>query len=450
MKYFVECTHTYHTKLNSGIQRVVRNIVRSSTATDYADKVVPVVFEGDDFFAIDKEIPYPVVVPEHSPALRVFVSRVKEAAKSMFRVTRAIVAKLIPFRPFVVFLYAPRTQWGLTRILTISLRLVRRTASPPPTREGITSTAGDVIVLLDSSWHLDLWKAVDKHRKNGARVVVVIYDLIPHLHPQYCVAALVDSFNKWMRQAVRRLDAVVAISETVAKEFELELPKITGPLKTPPAVSYFWLGSELDGIRITGKPVKQEIVAVAGSDIPTYVYVSTIEPRKNHRYALDAFERLWKRGIKANFIIVGRIGWKVEDLVERVRGHEQFGKQLFMFNDVEDNELSYLYDNVRGLIFTSEVEGFGLPIVEGLQRGLPVFASDIPVFREIGRQGVKFVDLKNPESLADELEAHVAQGAPRLPEPVEWMTWEQSAKQLFSRIDECLSGSRVAATSKTA
>jgi alpha-1,2-rhamnosyltransferase len=450
MKYFVECTHTYHTKLNSGIQRVVRNIVRSSASMDLADSVVPVVFEGDDFFAIDKEIPYPVAVPETSSRRGEYVRAGKELAKRAFRATRAVVARLVPYRPFVVFLYAPRTQWGLTRILTIPLRLVQRTAAAPPQREAITSEKGDILVLLDSSWHLDLWKAVDKHRKNGVRVAVVIYDLIPHSYPQYCVAALVDSFNKWVQQAVQRIDAVVAISETVADEFRRELPKIAGPQSRTPAVSYFWLGSELDGERAGTKPVKPEILRVGGSDVPTYVYVSTIEPRKNHQYALDAFDLLWKRGVKANFVIVGRIGWKVDALVDRVRKHEQFGKQLFMFNDVEDNELAYLYDNVRGLIFTSVTEGFGLPIVEGLQRGLPVFASDIPVFREIGRQGVTFVDLANPTALADAIEAHGVQGAPRLAAPVEWMTWRDSTAQLFSRIDTCLDERAAAKTSAAA
>lgn len=438
MKYYVECTHTYHTKLNSGIQRVVRNIVRSSANTGLAESVVPVVFEGGDFFAIDKEIPYPEAMHTPSPTLGNAVRSGKELAKRVFRGTRAVVAHLIPYRPFVVFLYAPRTQWGLTRILTMPLRMVKRTTASPPQRDPIMTEKGDVLVLLDSSWHLDLWKAVDKHRKNGVRVAVVIYDLIPHSYPQFCVAALVDSFNKWVQQAVQRIDAVVAISETVADEFRHELPKIAGQKYPAPAVSYFWLGSELDGERAGTKPIKPEIQRIGASAIPTYVYVSTIEPRKNHRYALEAFDLLWKRGVKANFVIVGRIGWKVQDFIDQVRGHAQFGKQLFMFNDVEDNELAHLYDNVRGLIFTSVTEGFGLPIVEGLQRGLPVFASDIPVFREIGQQGVTFVDLDHPAALADALDAHCAQGAPRLPAPVEWLTWQESTEQLFSRIDACL------------
>lgn len=452
MKYYVECTHTYHTKLNSGIQRVVRNIVRSSAAMNLAESVVPVVFEDGDFFAIDKEIPYPETVhaTTETPRLSNAVRSGKELAKRVFRATRGAVAHLIPYRPFVVFLYAPRTQWGLTRILTTPLRLVQRTAAPAPQRDPIATEKGDVLVLLDSSWHLDLWKAVDKHRQNGVKVAVVIYDLIPHSYPQFCVAALVDSFNKWVQQAVQRIDAVVAISETVANEFRSELPKIAGPQRNGPAISYFWLGSELDGERAGTKPIKPEILRIGESDVPTYIYVSTIEPRKNHRYALEAFDLLWKRGVKANFVIVGRVGWKVQDLVDRVRGHQQFGKQLFIFNDVEDNELAYLYDNVRGLIFTSVTEGFGLPIVEGLQRGLPVFASDIPVFREIGRQGVSFVDLGNPAALADAIEAHGAKGAPRLPAPVEWLTWEESTGQLFERIDACLTQQASSKTSVAA
>lgn len=438
MKYFIECTHTYHTRMNSGIQRVVRNIVRSSAALDNADDIIPVVFDGEGFSPIGKHIPYPTPVQtEQLPLPKRAIASAKRSLRWTLQTFRKVFAKLIPFQPFVTFLYAPRTQWGLSRVLLLPFGRAKG-PNPQPKREWIDVKPGDVLVLLDSSWHLNIWKAVDESKRCGALIVVVIYDLIPWTSPQFCVPALVQSFNSWVRQAATRVDAVIAISETIALDFRNSLPKIAGAQQRMPAVSYFWLGSELDGEQTIDKEINPDIERVCAERLPTYVYVSTVEPRKNHGYALDAFEILWNKGIRANFVIVGRIGWKCEELVERVRNHKQFGKQLFMFNSVEDNELAYLYDNVHGLIFTSVAEGFGLPIVEGLQRGLPVFASDIPVFREIGQQGVRFVDLTKPSALTDAIAAHIESGAPRLHTPVSWLSWQDSTEQLYTRIRECL------------
>jgi alpha-1,2-rhamnosyltransferase len=61
-----------------------------------------------------------------------------------------------------------------------------------------------------------------------------------------------------------------------------------------------------------------------------------------------------------------------------------WGQRLNVYLDVSDLELQYLYRKVAALIFSSRIEGFGLPLVEALQQGLPVIASDIPVFKEIG------------------------------------------------------------------
>ena len=73
----------------------------------------------------------------------------------------------------------------------------------PIRRAPVVFAKDDVLVLLDSSWHTDLWKTVDACRAQGTAVVVVIYDLIPITHPQYCVPAVVASFNAWIKQASR-------------------------------------------------------------------------------------------------------------------------------------------------------------------------------------------------------------------------------------------------------
>lgn len=445
-RYFVECTHTCSTQLNTGIQRVVRNVVNHALLAENAwRKISPVAFADGGFHLVDQVIAHPQITEQPSAAaaqtpppadrLRPLKTYLRNVATAL----RQLLAALIPYPPVIRFTYAPRSQWGLSRIFLAPLLLVRWWRRPRPAGEPLTFQPGDVLVLLDSSWHLDIWPTVLRAREQGARVVCVSYDLIPQSHPQFCDEYLVTVFDRWMEQAARHADAFVCISRTVALSLRRSVARMAPQRVPPPRISYFWLGSELDGHHdaICLAPRDELVRACAGSP-PAYVYVSTIEPRKNHRYALDAFDILWRRGIAANFIIVGRIGWRCDELVDRIRAHRELGRQLFMFNDLGDGELSYCYDRARGLIFTSITEGFGLPIVEALQRGLPVFASDIDVFREVGAAGVEFVGLDDAAALADALERHIAGDARRLAAPVPWMSWNDSVVQLFERIDNCL------------
>ena len=117
--------------------------------------------------------------------------------------------------------------------------------------------------------------------------------------------------------------------------------------------------------------------------------VGTLEPRKGHRIALDAFEALWADGLDVCLVIAGKHGWGVDHLAEAIRTHREFGKRLFWHERVDDAGLAQLYSDCDGLIAASFAEGFGLPIVEAGYFGKPVIASDIPVFREVGDGAVE-------------------------------------------------------------
>ncbi|MFN0630266.1 glycosyltransferase, partial [Bacillus anthracis] len=59
---------------------------------------------------------------------------------------------------------------------------------------------------------------------------------------------------------------------------------------------------------------------------PSFLMVGTLEPRKGHAQVLDAFENLWKGGANLNLVIVGKVGWMVDLLVQRLCSHPELGK----------------------------------------------------------------------------------------------------------------------------
>ena len=202
---------------------------------------------------------------------------------------------------------------------------------------------GDQLVLLDSSWHADFFPFAEQLKREGVGIVSVIYDLIPLTHPQFYDTRLVQVFNEWFDWITRTADGYVAISATVRDQVREEMQRRLGPAKANERwFDYFHLGSELDLSEATAA-VEPRLARLFKTPEPVFLMVSTIEPRKNHDYLLDAFERAWAAGSKARLCIAGRIGWKCDALLARVRNHPQLNQRLFMFNDLSDTSLEHAY-----------------------------------------------------------------------------------------------------------
>ena len=167
--------------------------------------------------------------------------------------------------------------------------------------------------------------------------------------------------------------------------------------------------------------------------LKVFLMVGTLEPRKNHAYVLDAFEELWRCGENISLCIIGKVGWKCSDIIDRIYTHGQFGKSLFYFYDAVDEELAFCYENCEAVIFASVTEGFGLPLVEAMSFGRSVLVSDIPVFREIGENYPVYFPLFNIEILVETL-YNFSHGVFKKPQPKAWISWDESVIDLFGKV----------------
>jgi alpha-1,2-rhamnosyltransferase len=156
---------------------------------------------------------------------------------------------------------------------------------------------------------------------------------------------------------------------------------------------------------------------------------------------LDTFDGLWAKGIDVNLCFIGRVGWKVEDLLARIKSHREYQRRLFFWSDIDDVELAYCYKHASMLVFPSFIEGFGLPIIESLGHGLPVLASDTPIHREVGLDHIGYFDLADPGSLETQIEAIEKNGIPdalRVDPDYRWQDWESSTRMLLNKINKML------------
>jgi len=254
-------------------------------------------------------------------------------------------------------------------------------------------------------------------------------------HSHNVVEPLVRAFDRWLNGQMRFSDGVACISRAMAdvvrKYFEGKLPSV-GPARSIP-VSTFYLGAELDFVSSAGS-VQDRVLSLKSVESPIFLMVGTIEPRKNHRHVFNAFKRLWAQGIDARLAIVGARDWKTEDLLAEIVEHPEAGRRLFLIRDASDADVKWFYENATALIMASEVEGFGLPIVEARQMGLSVICSDIPVFTELAADGTEFFRLGDVDDLVRVIVGHLAIGRARSGTKGGWITWRESSQQLLGAV----------------
>jgi alpha-1,2-rhamnosyltransferase len=401
----------------------------------------------------DKKIEVEVEVEVEAPSLLVFKLWLYNLAKEK----RQQIADKLKWKPLNRFLMAPRTELGLLSILyTLSLigvykkirifiiavseRLSNDADFSEPLSSSrtseITFVEGDVILLLDSSFHLPAWRAIGDGKKQGAKFIAVIYDLIPITHSQFCEQTLTNALNSWFEEGKNHLDGYIAISKTVQKTLQDHLISINAQVD-PHRLGYFYLGADMEKREGQARPDLKNSLSKHDS----YIIVSTIEPRKNHQYLIETFNQLWQENIKINLHIVGWVGWKVESLIQDIKNHPEFNKQLFLWNDLDDGELIYCYKNSKALVFPSYVEGFGLPIIEAQYYKLPVLASDIPVHREVGGDGVIYFDIEDTADLKNKI-YEVESGYRSLKNgglaTLEPFKWENSTKMLIQEVQRII------------
>lgn len=320
-------------------------------------------------------------------------------------------------------LYEP-TPWLYRNGLLRPEELPARTAG----RE-VVPEARDVMLMIDSTWGqlADFTPMYQRIQRGAGAVYTVIYDLIPIRFPQYVEKKATAWFARWVERIIPLSDGVIAISKVVADDIIDYIREQRIPHKPGFRVGYWHLGSVFK--TRTGPVDPSERTLHAGKNRP-FLMVGTIEPRKRHELVLDAFESVWRNDADAELAIAGREGWMVKPLMDRLRGHPELGKRLHLIEEASDDELAYLYERSRALIMASDVEGFGLPVIEAAQHGKPLILSDIPVFREIAGEHATYFRPGDRNDLARTLVDSWSGKTETDSSKIAWLNWDESVAQL--------------------
>jgi glycosyltransferase involved in cell wall biosynthesis len=175
------------------------------------------------------------------------------------------------------------------------------------------------------------------------------------------------------------------------------------------------------------------------------VMVGTLEPRKNHAFLL----RLWRRMLEEWAIegvpqlrIIGQVGWMCDTVVQQLRCDSFLQQRVQWIAGCDDNELAEHLRNARALLFPSQAEGYGLPLLEALSLGVPVLASPLPAFRDIAGSVPEDLDLDDDEAWLEAIRAYASPASARRNAQLQRVrgfrapTWSDH----FNKVQEFLSG----------
>ena len=279
----------------------------------------------------------------------------------------------------------------------------------------------------------------EKMRQRGVRIVIMAYDILainmPECFPADWMQPLwrgMPIMINWMHYIAEYADTVVAISQTVCNDVRDWIIKNHSKRVHEINFTFSYLGADLqsfDSIKqVKGKHRK----------LPKKNYllmVGTIEVRKNHALAIEAMDKLFKRGIDLTLCVAGKEGWMAESAMRQLRNTDE--ENLWFFEQATDEELRLLYANAKGLLFVSKGEGFGLPLIEAASYGVPILCSDIPVFHEVAKEFAFYVNIDNAEYLANDIEEwwnQVQLGNIPDSSGMTRLSWAESAQRLLDTL----------------
>lgn len=209
-------------------------------------------------------------------------------------------------------------------------------------------------------------------KRRGLHPVFLIHDLIPITHPEFCRDGEGIRHRARMHHALECADGIIANSAATLAELDA-FARSAGCILPEGVVA--WLGVDDRPGPISPPPGER----------PYFVVISTIEARKNHLLLLHLWERIADElGDQApQLMLIGQRGWEADDVFALLDRSSHLAGCVFELGRCGDDEMLSLLGGARALLMPSFVEGFGIPVIEALQHGVPVIASDLPVFREI-------------------------------------------------------------------
>lgn len=227
--------------------------------------------------------------------------------------------------------------------------------------------------------------------KANIKRVTFIHDISPILFPQWHPKASVWAHRLLLKNILKKTDLILSNSNFTKTEIIKKYPFT----KNKTEVTHLACNFE-------EQPKTESSKSKIAS--PYFLYLGTIEPRKNITTLIKAFE-IFKSKYKTqniNLVLAGAWGWKYKNIESTIK-QSSFKKNIICKGFVKEADKIELIKNAIAFIYPSLYEGFGLPVIEAMQLTCPVICSDIGSLKEVGQNHAFYFEPKNENDLCKKM-----------------------------------------------
>lgn len=285
-----------------------------------------------------------------------------------------------------------------------SSQLGKQTLSTPlRTHENhlpISWKEGDTLLIADSNWTVEGYFEALGTIKDRVGMIGFVYDLIPIDYPHFVPEAATEMFRDWIIHLVASSDIILTDSAYSASRAGFFVAEHAHLFSKAPTIAPVPFGNKLSGEELPAgrEQYRRSLGALTVENAIDYrnrpgsilkaeewiLWFSSIDVRKNLDVVLLAFKHLYgKRLISMPLIIAGREMFGFDHYIRKISLDPDLIENVAYFKAPSDNFVRSLFDGAKLFVFSSWAEGYGLPVAEALQHGVPVIASNTTSIPEV-------------------------------------------------------------------
>lgn len=265
--------------------------------------------------------------------------------------------------------------------------------------------------------------------------VMVVHDLSFKHFPQF-----VPVYHRWFYQLftgvfIKKATQLATVSDFSAKDIIQHYPKAAGKINIVySAAKPFFQPLDYEA--------KAAVKAEYAKDCEYFLFTGGIHPRKNLLNLLKAFSvfKKWQRS-NMQLLVVGRKAWQYEDVLEKLSTYK-FREDVVLLDYLDEQALAKITASAYAAVYPSFWEGFGVPIVEAMQSGVPIITSNTSAMPETGGDAALYADPADPNTIGqlmiqlykdEQLRSRlIAKGL----DHAKQFSWERTAQLLWTGLEK--------------
>jgi len=275
---------------------------------------------------------------------------------------------------------------------------------------------------------------------NPCPTVATVHDMVWRLHPETIEEPRRGYYRTMVPRSLRAASAILTNSEATARDVRRCLPGVADRVEVTAFGTPTWLARQIRSLE----------PATSAPSRPFFLFVGTLEPRKNLPNLLGAFAR-FLADLQAggrdperwpDLLLVGAQGWKMTGLRRQLAAFPH-PNRLQWRDYAPAAELARLYRGALALVFPSLYEGFGFPVLEAMSVGLPVMTSDRGAMAEVAGSAALLVDPLDQQQMArtlhrlycdPDLRQSLGQAGPRRSQLWNWQQTVAATLPVYRRL----------------